>query len=289
MNVAGGYRPELDGVRAVAIGFVLANHLLGGWIGWDRAGSLGFVGVTMFFALSGYLISGLLVGERARTGTIDLRSFYVRRVARLAPALLAMVGFVVVTGILGAQEPGWQTGLVGALTYSSNWIKATGAELGALTHTWTLAVEEQFYLLWPLVLFARPQWAGRVAVGTIAAGVIVFALLPWSVAGFTTPVNAVALMIGALLAMRGVGSSWLRALSPLAPFGKRAYSLYLWNWPMTLALGPVGGLIATFAVAELSYRLVERPIVARVRLAQDRRPDAVLDGARRLGKGRVRA
>lgn len=262
------YRPELDGVRAVAIAFVLANHLLGGWIGWERAGSLGFVGVAIFFALSGYLITGLLLTERRRTGTIGLRSFYLRRVARLAPALLAMVGFVVVTGILGAQDPGWQTGLVGALTYSSNWIKATGAELGALTHTWTLAVEEQFYLLWPLVLFARPQWAGRVAVGTIAAGVIVFALLPWSVAGFTTPVNAIALMIGALFAMQGVGSSWLRALSPLAPFGKRAYSLYLWNWPMTLAVGPVGGLIATFALAELSYRLVERPIVARVRQAR---------------------
>jgi peptidoglycan/LPS O-acetylase OafA/YrhL len=272
------YRPELDGIRAVAIAFVLANHLFGGWIGWERAGSLGFVGVTIFFALSGYLITGLLVAERARTGTIGLRSFYLRRVARLAPALAVMLAFVTVVGWLGftpgplgtgsapiwTSEPSW-AGLTGALTYTSNWLHVAGFDLGALSPTWTLAVEEQFYLVWPLVLFALPARASAIAVATVVVGIATYVVVPWPTAAFTTTAAAVPLMLGALLAMRGVGSSQLRALSPLAPFGKRAYSLYLWNWPMTALLGPVPGLAATLVMAELSYRLIERPIVARVR------------------------
>lgn len=255
------YRPELDGVRAVAILLVLVNHATGTVIGWDAAGMFGWVGVTLFFALSGYLITGILLRERDSAGRVDLPRFYRRRIVRLAPALLVVLLFVALTN---AVQPGdWRLGLIGGLTYSTNWMQAGGAELGSLTHLWTLAVEEQFYLVWPLVLalaFAGARWF---AIGAMAVGLACYALVPWSVAVFLTPACAVALMAGCLAAMHGAGLAWLAPLAPLAAMGRRSYSLYLWNWPMTVLLGPVAGLVGTFVAAELSYRLVERPISLR--------------------------
>lgn len=246
-------RPELDGVRAVAIGLVLVNHATGWYIGWPLAALVGRVGVTMFFALSGYLITGILVAERERTGAISLRGFYIRRVARLAPALLLMLAFVAV--VFGPS-----VGFVGALTYSTNWLLSTQGDLGAVSHTWTLAVEEQFYLVWPLVLVAAFAAARSLALGVIVVGVAAALLLPWQWVQYSTPFNAIAIMLGALLALARAGSSWLRPLGPLAPLGRRAYSLYLWNWPLVLLLGPIVGTALTFVAAELSYRLLERPI-----------------------------
>ncbi len=253
------YRPELDGVRAVAILLVMIDHATGNFIGWDLAGLVGWAGVTLFFALSGYLITGILLSERTASGSIHLARFYRRRVARLAPALIVVLLFVAITG---ASQPGeWRLALVSSLTYSTNWVKALGVELGSLTNMWTLAVEEQFYLVWPLVLAFAFTRAHRFALVAIVIGLACYALVPWQTAKFLTPACAVALMAGSLAAMHRAELASLRPLSSLAPIGKRAYSLYLWNWPMVILLGPVIGTVATGAVAEMSYRIVERPVI----------------------------
>jgi peptidoglycan/LPS O-acetylase OafA/YrhL len=147
------YRPELDGMRALAISAVLLTHayhrpLPGGWIGVD-----------LFFLLSGYLITTLLLREIDTTGTIALARFYLRRSLRLMPALALVLGFVAVVEYLVKPAPdgdsGWSILMAG--TYLMNWNKALGwGGEGVLGHTWSLSIEEQFYLVWPLVLLAIP-------------------------------------------------------------------------------------------------------------------------------------
>lgn len=189
-----GYRPALDGLRGVAAAVVVAFHL--GW--WDD----GFHGVTVFFVLSGYLITGtLLAGER-----VDLRGFYVRRVRRLMPASLAALIFCLYVNAVVGDAVG--VPLLAGLTYSSNWVAAAGVELGATHHFWSLAIEEQFYLLWPLVVLAVPRrWLGQVAVaGAVASAVAYRMSVPaeGTYLWFHTRVDA--LLIGCALCV--VASRW---------------------------------------------------------------------------------
>jgi peptidoglycan/LPS O-acetylase OafA/YrhL len=149
----------LDGLRAVAVVLVLGFHFGVGWLHG------GFVGVDVFYVLSGYLITGLLVAEFERRERIALVAFWLRRARRLLPALLLVL--VAVTLMVRYAEPagaypGARSGALAALFYVSNWwqiadsgnyFAATGAT-SPLTHTWSLAVEEQFYLVWPLVVLA---------------------------------------------------------------------------------------------------------------------------------------
>jgi peptidoglycan/LPS O-acetylase OafA/YrhL len=144
-----GYRPWLDGVRAVAVLMVVLWHteyLL--WL------NMGVPGVALFFALSGYLITGLLVDEwsRSAAGRVDLRSFYWKRAARLFPALVLVVAVMdVVLLTLGALKTAVASVL--SLVYVANYVAiGRGQFPGAWGHTWSLAVEEHFYLLWPLLL-----------------------------------------------------------------------------------------------------------------------------------------
>ena len=138
----------LDLLRGIAVGLVLARHALP----TPFAGA-GVVGVVMFFTLSGYLITGLLVDELERTGRVDLRRFYVRRVRRLVPPLVVLVAAVVVVTLafdpIGDRGELPKTVLV-ALTWTGN--LPFGHPSDATFHLWTLATEEQFYLLWPTVL-----------------------------------------------------------------------------------------------------------------------------------------
>jgi peptidoglycan/LPS O-acetylase OafA/YrhL len=109
----------------------------------------GGIGVTLFFVLSGFLITRLLIDELERTGRIDLRAFYRRRLRRLAPPLVVFLA--VVTVILAALgEPLW--GVLSALTFTSNFASLMDVPLHLVGHTWSLSMEEQFYLLWPLSL-----------------------------------------------------------------------------------------------------------------------------------------
>jgi peptidoglycan/LPS O-acetylase OafA/YrhL len=141
------YNPALDGLRAIAISLVFADHF------YESAMPGGWIGVDVFFVLSGYLITSVLLHELRESGGISLSNFYMRRVLRLTPALalLALVQF--------ARSPfsdnGWQVReatLIG-VTYLESWNKVF--EFGPqefMGHTWSLAVEEQFYWLWPLTL-----------------------------------------------------------------------------------------------------------------------------------------
>ncbi len=149
----------LDGLRAVAVLLIMGFHFGVGWL------QGGFFGVDVFYVLSGYLITGLLLSEFARRGRVKLSAFWLRRARRLLPALLIVL--VAVTLMVRFAEPaglypGFRQNALSALFYFSNWWQihtssdyfvATGAT-SPLTHTWSLAVEEQFYLVWPLVVVA---------------------------------------------------------------------------------------------------------------------------------------
>jgi peptidoglycan/LPS O-acetylase OafA/YrhL len=145
------YRPELDGVRGIAILLVLGAHL--GVPGFAADG--GLAGVTLFFVLSGYLITSILARELTTTGRIQLVRFYARRTLRLLPCLIAVLAAAAILYALGAygQPPATlPLTFIAVLFYVANWAGLGGLELGTLAHTWSLAVEEQFYLVWPLAL-----------------------------------------------------------------------------------------------------------------------------------------
>jgi peptidoglycan/LPS O-acetylase OafA/YrhL len=137
------YRPELDGLRAVSLLFVLSAHL------GEMSFRFGFLGVDVFFVLSGFLITELLLRSKDK----GLGSFYKRRFARLAPALLVMVGVVTLLGVVGVWSIPWWASVL-SLTYTMNMVGFfTDSSLtDPLTPTWSLAAEEQYYLVWPLLL-----------------------------------------------------------------------------------------------------------------------------------------
>ncbi len=151
------YMPALDGIRAVSILGIMANH---GGFGWATGG---IISVNVFFVLSGFLITLLLMKEWTRSGTIRLRAFWARRARRLLPALFVLLGAIGLYALLFA--PGGTQGSIRAdglstLLYFSNWHEILAnhsyfAQVSApspLLHTWTLAIEEQFYLVWPIVV-----------------------------------------------------------------------------------------------------------------------------------------
>jgi peptidoglycan/LPS O-acetylase OafA/YrhL len=145
-----GYRPQLDGIRALAILPVVTFHA------WDTPRG-GLFGVDIFFVLSGFLITTLLLGEWQASGRISLPHFYLRRALRLLPALfVAVAGYLVIAGTVGAFGVPFSRALRGAgygVLYVSNIMIAIGTDTpAAIGHLWSLATEEQFYLVWPLAL-----------------------------------------------------------------------------------------------------------------------------------------
>ena len=160
--------PALDGVRALAVALVMAYH--GGVAGLRVAG---FYGVDVFFVLSGFLITRLLLTEHAERGRIRLPAFWGRRARRLLPGLLVMLAAVaayVAWAAPAGRYPGFRGDALSVITYSSNWhfigassnyFQSTGAP-SLLTHTWSLAIEEQFYLVWPLLIWGAVRLAGRI-------------------------------------------------------------------------------------------------------------------------------
>ena len=333
--------PALDGLRGVAVAAVVAfhtGHLTGGWLGVD-----------VFFVLSGYLITRLLLVEHARHGSIDLKRFWARRARRLLPALICVILVVAVAErsrgrLAGPTGAKWDT--LGALTYTSNWLRLrAGAGYWSrfgppslLEHFWSLAIEEQFYVVWPLVMILLTRLRRSATTLFLGAASVVGAL--WSVILFArttdasrvymgTDTRAYALLLGAGMASLGEWRPlWIRAMRWVAPaaasllavaffrldgtklityrgglivctlaavvtlagvtttasplgrmlsirplrwLGSRSYGIYLWHWPMLVAVGVAGqshapwariglGVVASLAVAEVSYRLIEMPI-----------------------------
>lgn len=159
------YQPALDGVRALAIVLVLLFHLGYGWMPG------GYLGVSVFFTLSGFLITSLLLEERQRNRYIRVRAFYARRIRRLLPASLVCLAAMSVLVALGvpalAETP--RSDIVGALLQLTNWQRLLGHQSYAdlfrapspVAHFWSLAIEEQFYWVWPVAMAAMTAWAAR--------------------------------------------------------------------------------------------------------------------------------
>jgi peptidoglycan/LPS O-acetylase OafA/YrhL len=199
-----GHRPALDGVRGVAIAFVVLAHAT-----FPIVPGGGVVGVHLFFVLSGFLITALLLEEWRATETISLRAFYWRRAVRLLPALIAFLGiFALIALLLGLNDR--IQGILIGLTYVSNWARVAGIPLQEVGHTWSLAVEEQFYLLWPVVVIIALKlgrgWLTTVVVaGTayafIARPALYLAGEAWPRIYYGTDLVASSLLLGALGAM----------------------------------------------------------------------------------------
>lgn len=344
-----GYLPGLDGLRAFAVIVVLLYHADVAWLPG------GFLGVEVFFVLSGYLITALLVAEWQRYGSIKLGRFWLRRARRLLPGLflllLALLSYAIV--LLPAEVARLRDDVLAALGYVTNWFLIvrrqpyfeTAGRQSLLQHLWSLAVEEQFYLLWPIVL-SLGLLAGRrvmllLTLGGVALSALLMALLYQPAADpsrvyYGTDTRAAGLLAGAALALAWLprarptpyrlvdrvlldllgiealvaliwifvqvdpNQPWLyrggfllidgasavliyvvstptrvRALFSLAPLrliGQRAYSLYLWHWPVFMLTRPrldlpldgqpllLVRLALTIVLAELSYRYVEQPV-----------------------------
>jgi len=211
------YLPALDGVRAFAVLGVMAFHSGLPFL------PAGFLGVDSFFVLSGFLITSLLTAEWASTGTIRLRAFWARRARRLLPALLLVIVFVALWSDFVAAKgsyPDLRWDALSALFYVANWhfIAAGGnyfvqtGPASPLTHTWSLAIEEQFYLIWPLIVLGLLRWTKdlRVLLAVAGAGAIAsaveMALLFRSGTDLTrlyygTDTHAQCLLVGAAVAL----------------------------------------------------------------------------------------
>lgn len=144
--------PALDGLRGLAVLAVLGFH--GGFYRWFSGG---FLGVDVFFVLSGYLITSLLLLEHERTGRIAFGRFYARRALRLLPAMIVTIAIALSLFAIfdpPGEEPFSATlrGAIGGVLYFSCWLAALGIDVGHFGHTWSLAVEEHFYLAWPALM-----------------------------------------------------------------------------------------------------------------------------------------
>jgi peptidoglycan/LPS O-acetylase OafA/YrhL len=350
-----GHSAALDGLRGLAVLLVLTYHFAGAHLMHG-----GWAGVDIFFCLSGFLITALILDERRVYGRLDLPRFYARRGCRLLPALvvfLALWALLLLVfhdqnwlaatpsgdGVGRSVEVGGAFRDLGiALLYGANWDVIAGTMEAPLPHLWSLAVEEQFYLVWPTLLLALLLIrARRVRLAVVGAMIVVSTALPWLYwnggAGqnriyFGTDTRAVGLLAGAFAALvwherRALGGAsrfartravvalvfvlavaWqlgntpakfvvmpallALAVSQLVPYlaaasgvlprvlsvrwlvwcGKRSYALYLWQYAWATWTHPLGlwpglplGLLGTFTCAQLSWVLVEAPILGYAR------------------------
>ena len=203
------YRPDIDGLRAVAVAAVLAFHA------FPSALSGGFAGVDVFFVISGYLISGIILGAR-QSGRFTYADFYARRIRRIFPSLVVVLTAVMVAGWFLLYADAYARvgrNAVASAAFAANfafWRDASyfdvAANLKPLLHLWSLGVEEQFYFVWPLVLVVSSRWRRGPLIATLVIGALSMAVAIWTVrldptAAFYAPWNRFwELLAGALLA-----------------------------------------------------------------------------------------
>jgi peptidoglycan/LPS O-acetylase OafA/YrhL len=220
------FRPEIQALRAIAVLLVVVFHL------WPSRLTGGYVGVDVFFVISGYLITSHLLREAERSGTIKLSEFYARRIRRLLPASLLVLAVTLVASLMWIPSPRWGqifSETAASAAYVVNWVLAVnsvdyfGAASAAspVQHYWSLSVEEQFYFVWPLLLLlgilathkASRALRGRVLLTIMS--VVLVGCLAWSIvstheartfAYFSTPAHGWEFAAGGLLALRGTGS-----------------------------------------------------------------------------------
>jgi peptidoglycan/LPS O-acetylase OafA/YrhL len=348
--------PTLDGWRAVAILSVVMHHAVTSFYASETdyyghsLAIYGAFGVDIFFALSGLLITKLLLDESQETGGISLRGFYIRRAFRILPPYMLLLGGITIAGLWKSRAE-----IVGCLLFFRNYVP--DASVGRWTqHLWSLAVEEHFYLLWPGLLVLCGVKRGKTVAAGLAIGVGAWRMIESQLAArwvdvqphFRTDLRLDALLWGcavafllhdegerqkfarqfggwiwAAAAMAAVGcvvfysmltSMWLAVLlpillagtvvhpgwrisraldwKPLAWIGRISYSLYLWHqvmiWPgwehpQHFWLRGPGNVIASFALATLSYYVVEKPLQRTGRHVATRAavPLPSIDGERR--------
>ncbi|MBX3503969.1 MAG: acyltransferase [Parvibaculum sp.] len=342
------YRADIDGLRALAVVPVVLFHAgIPGFTG-------GYVGVDVFFVISGYLITSILVAEIEK-GSFSIAKFYERRIRRLLPALFTVIAASSIAAfffLLPDEMKAFGRSVVATILFASNFLfwKEAGyfdseAESKPLLHTWSLAVEEQFYIVFPIALLLCYRLAPRLVPWAIGlAGLLSFVL---AVAGQTlwpegnfylAPPRAWELMLGAILALNIVPSvrhelarsalalsgiiaiclsiflydnqtpfpgpsallptvgaaliiyaglagqssvgSWL-AFRPLVFIGLVSYSFYLWHWPVLVyarmyairdltLIESTAAIVASFVLAVLSWRHIERPFRERTALRNRR-------------------
>lgn len=226
------YDRQLDSVRALAVLLVLYAHFA------VPSSNLGHLGVRLFFVLSGFLITRILLEARSGRGfqlRHALTSFYARRVLRIFPAYFAMLAFVGAVNLEGARDGlAWQ-----ALFLSNFWYAIRGEWMPwVLVHTWTLSIEEQFYLVWPLIMLTAPvRFLGRICIAFIALSLAY--RLCWPLTGAPTiardllpPASMDALAAGGLLAVcRARTAAWPRGLKPAALILGGAFLALSWLDP----------------------------------------------------------
>ncbi len=267
------YRPELDGLRGIAVLLVLFEHA-----GVPVFGTGGTVGVTLFFVLSGYLITSLLVAEIQETGRIDFIAFYTRRALRLLPALYALLVVLAILLVLGllperaVAHANYGMIFLSVIFYAANWFYMAGYGLMVLGHTWSLAVEEQFYIFWPVLLLATLR-LGRQRLALLLV-LVAMAITPWReilmirgdtahvLAGFDT--HADALMLGCAVALLEpkypavvgwLGIAGILLLSTAWEFGPSPIFAQL-------SLVTMATVASTAAVAACPKALTWRPLAA---------------------------
>ncbi len=247
------FRPDIEGLRAVAIGLVLIYHAGIKYVPG------GFVGVDVFFVISGFLITGLLIREVERTGRVSLSQFWARRAKRLLPAsALALVATAIASWLV-VPATHWRDfggDVSAAALYVVNWrfaaqaidYNAEGAGVSPVLHFWSLAVEEQFYLVWPLLIVAvvvlARRWRRaqlRVVLAVAIAAVIVPSFL-WSIAFTSTDPDVAFFVTTTRLWELGIGAAV-------------AIGAKLWPripGPIALALGWLGVAAIVFAALQFT-------------------------------------
>ncbi len=281
-----GYQPSLDGLRALSVGVVLLYHAGFTWMHG------GFFGVEVFFVVSGFLITSLLIEETERSGRVSLGGFWLRRARRLLPALFGVLVVVAVWAALAGsaeQVSQLRRDIPWAVFYLGNWGQILGdvpyfaGEPPLLRHLWSLAVEEQWYLVWPLVFVGvyRLRWSAR-AMGAlfVGAAVCVFSLMSWM------QVGAPAVLGGPPALFEGLDRTNFMYLSTFTRAGGlllgagAAFVWRPWRWsgaadaPVGRMLDPIGAasialLACASAVADITGGYVYRwllPLVSIISL-----------------------
>jgi len=257
------YIPGLDGLRALAVGAVLLYHLFPTvFIG-------GYIGVDIFFVISGFLITTLLIGERMAGGRIALRKFWLRRARRLLPALFTTI--VVVSSIIffirGDAMVGLGRQILGAATFSSNWVEViSGTDYFAagashlFMNFWSLGVEEQFYLLWPFAVILIVSVVRKPRLGMLLTGLFAAASAGWMAYAYAhgasasrvyygTDTHLFGLMIGAFLAFWSAqkGDVLRRLYQPFWFIRQRPLL------SETIGVFALGGLVVSFVLLSDQY------------------------------------
>ncbi|NUT50424.1 MAG: acyltransferase [Saccharothrix sp.] len=276
----GGFRTDIQSLRAIAVLAVVVNHL------WPGALTGGYVGVDVFFVISGFLISSHLDREITATGRVRLGRFYARRVRRLLPAALLVLGASLAAAYFLLPYPRWEAAAAesfAAASYWENWLlaaksvdySAANATASPVQHYWSLSVEEQFYLVWPLLLVLLAK-AGRRRARIAGVAVVGVASLAFSAyytqvepnqAYFVTPVRVWEFALGALIALTGVGlprraTGIASAVGFALIFGSAFGYDHGTPFPGLLALAPTVGTALVIAAGQRPERQWHAPVTA---------------------------